>query len=53
MLPVRIEEGEIVLASPVAPPDELGPKVRRFTRLEPKFALLPRSRFERMKRELL
>jgi adsorption protein B len=53
VLPVRIEDGEILLASPVAPPDELGPKLLHFTRLYPRFVLLPRSRFERMKRELL
>jgi adsorption protein B len=53
VLPVRIEDGEILLASPVAPPEELGPKLRRFTRLYPRFVLLPRSRFERLKRELL
>lgn len=53
VLPLEIRDGALWLGSPTAPSDDWLPKLKRFTRLDLRFALVTRSTFEAMKRELL
>lgn len=53
VLPLGIEDGEMVLGAPAIPTDEVLSRVRSLTRFELRISLVTRSSFEELKRELL
>jgi len=53
VLPVRIESGNLLLASPEVPTDELQRALRRFTRLEIRVQLITPTNFRRLAEQLL
>jgi len=53
VLPVRIEAGNLHLASPEPPTDELHEALQRFTRLGIRVGLVTRTNFNQLAQELL
>ena len=53
VLPVRIESGNLLLASPEFPSDELRYALRRFTRLEIRVRLVTPTNFRLLEEQLL
>jgi adsorption protein B len=53
VLPFRLSEGQMCLATPELPAPQLSAKLRQSTNLEIRFHLVTRSRFETLTRELL
>lgn len=53
VLPLGVEDGEIVLGAPAIPSDEALSRLRRCTRFELRLGLLTRSNFGELKRALL
>jgi hypothetical protein len=45
---VRVEDGQLVVAGPEAPPETLPLALRPYTRLGVKFELVPRSTFDQI-----
>ena len=48
IIPVRVEDGQLVVAGPEAPPETLPLALRPYTRLGVKFELVPRSTFDQI-----
>ena len=48
VVPIRVEQGQLVLAGPEAPPETLLLSLRPYTRLSVKFELVQRSTFDRI-----
>lgn len=48
VVPIRVEQGQLVLAGPEAPPEGLPLALRPYTRLTPRFELIPRSTFDQI-----
>jgi hypothetical protein len=53
VIPVRKQGGELLLAGPEIPPEEAQEALRQYTRLEVRFALIPRSSYEALAREVI
>lgn len=53
VIPVRRQGGELLLAGPEIPPEEAQEVLRQYTRLEIRFALIPRSSYEALAREVI
>jgi adsorption protein B len=53
VLPLEIRDGEMWLGAPCILAAEIAPKLRRFTRLDVRFALLTRTDFETLREQLL
>ena len=48
----RVEPGRLYVAAPAPPSEELESAVRRWTRLEVRFRLMPPGQFEELKRRV-
>ncbi len=48
VVPVRVEQGHLVVAGPEAPPETLPATLQPYTRLRVKFELVPRSTFDQI-----
>jgi adsorption protein B len=53
VLPFRIEDGKLLLATPSVPVSDAAERLRRFTRLEVRFHLVLPGQYDRLVRELL
>jgi adsorption protein B len=53
VLPFKVAEGRMFLATPAAPPEALKQELRRYTRLEVRFQLVSHANFEQLLSQLL
>lgn len=53
VVPVRVEQGHLVVAGPDAPPETLPATLQPYTKLRVKFELVPRSTFDQIVQSLL
>ena len=53
VLPFRVEGGRLDVASHLVPTDKVQVMVQKFTRLEVRFHLVPKSRFEELRKQMM
>lgn len=53
VLPFRVACGRLDVASPLVPTDQMQVMVQKYTRLEVRFHLVPKSRFEELRKQMM